>query len=138
MWLIIDKSDHTVAGTCPYRPPAGSWNLDLFDIKEWPGGEPPVHNPERGIESYDPTLGDPTWEAKAGRRASLPGAVAWLEQEADWLRGTMPAIPAMTLPELAAAAQRLARQNLRVMEVLEYYLWRLLYDELRHKEGLQR
>lgn len=131
MWLIIRLKDNAVYSTAYTEPPEGAWNPDLFAIKEWPGNEPPIHSPDEGIESYDPTLDDPAWGAKAKRRIALPNAATQLELEADWLKATIPTIPAMTLPELAATVQRLARQNLTIMEALQYYLWRFQCDKPR-------
>jgi len=54
-WLIIRRSDSTVL-CCQITDP-GDISNDKIVVKKWYGRAVPAHDPEEGVESYDPTLG---------------------------------------------------------------------------------
>jgi len=78
IWLIIRKKDRAVVGTAYREPPARVWNPDLFEIKPWPGSEPPIHDPaaDPPVKSLDPWLTATLDDVRAMRD--------WLLAACDW------------------------------------------------------
>lgn len=80
-WLIIRKSDSAVFSSQFNEPQAGEINLALFDVKPWFDTPVPVHSPDDGITSFDPTIGNAEWQAAfdawAGGDLAAAGAKQW-------------------------------------------------------------
>jgi hypothetical protein len=59
VYLVIRKSNQTVFQVhYGHDDPTGRYSKE-FEVKEWHGNVPPIHNPENNVESYDPTIGLP-------------------------------------------------------------------------------
>jgi len=84
MWLIIDRKRMTVFGVQFNKPGDGLLDMGRFEVKEWYGPAPPCHNPDEGVESYDPTVGLATdHELRLGEIEALRTRVGALEQKLD-------------------------------------------------------
>ena len=72
-WLLIRRSDSTVL-CCQITDP-GDISNDRMVVKEWHGRAVPAHDPEEGVENYDPTLGlrpdDPRLTSEMGRLRAM-------------------------------------------------------------------
>lgn len=138
MWLIIRRSDSAVVGTqAGVRPTA--WNLARFEVKEWYGAEPKIHDPAEGVESYDPTRDDPGYGIFADARDKLDeletdatAEIEWLDGQIEQLDDAIPNIPGYDVTQLRAAFQVLAEnqrrmmaENRRVIGALRYVVRRL-------------
>ena len=54
MWIIVDRTNKTVAGTAYQSPPPNAWKEDLFEVIEWLGAEPAIGSPDpRPSASWD-------------------------------------------------------------------------------------
>ena len=120
MWLIIRKSDSAVIGTqMGARPPEGAWDPDLFEVKEWYGPEPAIHNPEEDIESYDPTGGD---ESLSHARLDFDRLSTLADDELAWLEAIEPQVETMDLTQLRGVLRRLVSEN-----IYQIRAWRYLF-----------
>lgn len=130
MWLIIDPNitdpagRGAVIGTSSVEPPSSAFPAH-FLIKEWGGVEPLVHDPEDGIESYDPTVDDPGYLAFLQSRLDFDALFASADNEIAWLDSTIPNISTMTAVEVRAVVERLARENREMIKA-----WRYLFNRL--------
>lgn len=128
MWLIIRKLNGAIVGTnYHYKPTA---NEDFFEIKEWHGPEPPIHDPNpvdegEPIYSYDPTLNDPTYSAFLERRVDFDELANRAIAEIEWLNDTIPQIDTMTAAQVRGVVKRLAQENLRQIKA-----WRYIFNRL--------
>lgn len=123
MWLIIRDEDGAVVGT-NYGQVAPNAPLG-HTIKEWSRAEPAVHNPEAGVESYDPTLADPDYPIFVQARVDLDALADKAATEIAWLEETIPAIDGMTLEELRSVLKRVARENAETLRAWRYVIRRL-------------
>lgn len=123
MWLIIRKADSAVVGTNYLVAPEAS---AAFEVKEWQGAEPPIHDPDEGVESYDPTLTDPGYPAFRQSRVDFDGLADKAAVEIEWLDETIPNIPTMTGAEVRAVVHRLAREQREELRAWRYIFRRLL------------
>lgn len=123
MWLIIRREDSAVIGTQYGLKP--TWNEDLFEVKEWYGKEPPIHDPEEGIYSYDPTLDDPEYPGFTESRLDFNALADLADSEIDWLNETIPQIDVMTAERVRDVVKRLAQENLRQVKAWRYIFRRL-------------
>lgn len=122
MWLIIRKSDNAVVGTnYLVAPKVGP----LFEVKEWQGIEPPIHDPHEGVESYDPTLADPDYPAFLQNRIDFDELADKAASEIQWLNDTIPQIDTMTAAQVRDVVKRLAQENLRQINAWRYIFRRL-------------
>lgn len=122
MWLIIRESDDAVTGTnYNVAPPAPTGHR----VVEWVGDEPPIHDPDEGVFSYDPTLDDSDYPTLLDARGMFDDLETGAIAEIAWLESIIPAIDIADLTELRAILKRLAQQNLRSIKAWRY-LWRRL------------
>lgn len=122
MWLIIRESDDAVVGTnYNIAPPVP---VD-HRVVEWAGPEPPIHDPDEGIFSYDPTLTDPDYATFMAAKAAFDAMEAQAAAEIAWLEATIPTIGVAGLAEARTVLERLAEQNLLSIRAWRY-LWRCL------------
>lgn len=126
MWLIIRKSDSTMFGAQFQKPPSNAFDPAVFDVKEWYGPAPPVHNPDEGVESYDPTLDDPDYPAFRQGRIDFDTLAGKATSEIEWLNETIPAIPTMTGAEVRNVVFRIAREQREELRAWRYIFRRLL------------
>lgn len=127
MWLIVRKSDSAVIGTAYQLPPARAWDPDIFEVKEWLGPEPVIHDPDADppVYSYDPTLADPDYAAFKQARQRFDELANQANSEIVWLEDTIPQINTMTIEEVRDVVKRLARENLETLRAWRYVLRRL-------------
>lgn len=125
MWIVVRLSDNAVVGTSYSTPPDGAWNTILFDVKEWTGPEPLIHDPEESVESYDPTLTDPDYPAFLQSKVDFGALADKADAEIDWLETNIPLVDDMTLEELRTFLKRVARENQE-----EIKAWRYLFRRL--------
>ena len=114
MWIAIRLSDSAVVGTIMVRPPEGAYGLGHV-VKEWLGQEPRVHDPDNGIESYDPTTDCPGYDEAVAARLDCQDLRDKIKAELDWLTQ---AIPTITDP----ITKRLAQQNRAIIKALRYVI----------------
>lgn len=126
MWLIIRKSDGAVVGTNYLTGP--SVNEDRFEVKEWHGVEPPIHDPHADppILSHDPTLDDPGYPAFRQSRIDLVALADKADAEIEWLNETIPNIPTMTGAEVREVVLRIAREQREELRAWRYIFRRLV------------
>ncbi len=122
MWLIIRNSDNAVIGTQQREDPSVHWNVALFTVKEWFGPEPPLHDPDEGVVSLDPTLTDPDYATFTEARTIFNDLEAQAVTEILWLETAIPLIDTADLADLRTVVKRLAQENLR-----EVKAWRYLF-----------
>ncbi len=125
MWLIIRKSDSAVIGTQVGIDPSACWDATLFDVKEWSGPEPPIHDPDEDIISLDPTLADPGYSTFTEARGVFNDLEARATAEIAWLEAAIPAIDSADIATLRMVLKRLAQENLQ-----EIKAWRYLFRRL--------
>lgn len=120
MWLIIRKSDGAVIGHQRDRDPTEFWDSLRFEVKEWLGVPPPLHNPEEGVLSYDPTLSDPSYPSFLQSQIDFDEQEVMATEEIDWLNDIIPQIDTMTAAEVRNVVKRLAQENLRQIKAWRY------------------
>lgn len=117
MWLIVRKTDGAVVGVNYNKPNLSLLNQNTVEIKEWLGEEPPPHDPEMGIESYDPTLDCPDYEETAQAKLDCEDLYSRIQNELDWLN--------ITIPSMNHTVARLAKQNRASLKALRYIIKKL-------------
>lgn len=122
MWLIIRESDDAVIGTNYTREPDAPVG---HRVVEWAGPEPPCHDPDEGIFSYDPTLDDPDYSTFVDARDMFDDLEVRAATEIAWLEAAIPQVDAADLETLRAILKRLAQQNLRSIKAWRYVFRRL-------------
>jgi hypothetical protein len=120
MWLIVRKSDNAVVGTQSGIKPI--WDATLFEVKEWTGAEPPIHDPD--IPSYDPTLSDPTYPDFQQRRIDFAALKEQATNEIDWLNDNIPLVSSADLATLRAYLERVMREQRQ-----EIRAWRYIFSK---------
>lgn len=125
MWLIIRKADTAVVGTQLGIDPSAYWDSGLFDVKEWAGPEPAIHDPDEDIYSYDPTLTDLDYPTFMEARGIFNDLEAQATTEIAWLEAAIPTIDSADLATLRLVLKRIAQENLR-----EIRAWRYLFRRL--------
>lgn len=125
MWLVIRRSDGAVVGTQrgDQKP---EWDENSFEVKEWLGPEPALHDPDEGIESYDPTLDDPGYPAFRQSRIDFDALADKAATEVEWLNETIPLIPTMTGAEVRDVVHRIAKEQREELRAWRYVFRRLL------------
>jgi hypothetical protein len=119
MWLVIRKSDDAVIGTNSVDP-TGYWNAELFSIKEWNGKEPQIHDPDEGIESYDPTIDNPDWLDFISTRVDFDALAAQANNEIDWLNENIPLVVGADLETLRTFLQRVMVEQREELKAWRY------------------
>jgi len=123
MWLIIRDSDSAVVGTNyaqakPGTPPGHT-------AKEWYGAEPPLHDPEDGVESYDPTLDDPAYVELVSFHADFDALAETAANEIAWLEDALDVVDVADLATLRIILKHVLRENLGMVKAWRYVLKRL-------------
>jgi len=124
MWIIIKKSDDTVVGTHYGNRPAG-WNETLFDLKEWTGEEPPIHDPDEGVISLDPTIDNPDWTDFQASRVDFAAMALQADNQIAWLDVEIPNVPLADLSTLREYLERVMRQNRQMIKAWCYMIKRI-------------
>jgi hypothetical protein len=114
MWIICREEDGAVVGTITVKPPEGAYGKGHI-VKEWFGSEPRVHDPEKGVESYDPTIDCPGYNEAIAARLDCQDLHDKIQTELDWLNETIPAIANPVI-------KRLAQQNRAIIKALRYII----------------
>jgi len=122
-WIVIRNSDIAVISTQEdVPPPDGAWKPALFTVKEATlDRAPPLHDPDEGVESYDPTTPD---DVLGARRVDFDALADDAQAEIEWLDTAIPQIPTADLGQLRDGLQRLARQNRAQLKAWRYVLRR--------------
>lgn len=124
VYLVIRISDSTVFQVHhAHDDPTGRYG-DAFEVKEWYGPVPPLHDPDGGVESYDPTLDDPAYPDFLQSRLDLAALAEQAAGEIEWLAETIPDIDTMTAAEVRDVVRRLAQENLRMIKAWRYAIRR--------------
>jgi hypothetical protein len=76
MWVIIKIDDSTVVGTQTGEDKP-LWGAD-FEVFEWFGTEPHIHDPDDGVVSYDPRI-TATWSNVRAHRDVLLSRCDWTQ-----------------------------------------------------------
>jgi len=131
IWLVIQKQPtgpRTVFQGHRDKPAPGTYDPELFEIKEWHGPIPQIHNPddpENPVVSYDPTVDNAEWAALMQTRLDFGALADQADAEVSWLEDVIPQINTMTQEELRWVILRVAQENLRQIRA-----WRYLFRKL--------
>lgn len=122
MWLIVRDSDNAVIGTNYTISPTVSVGIT---VREWHGAEPPIHDPENGVYSYDPTLDDPDYPDFQQRRIDFDALKIQATNEIEWLNDNIPLVSSADLATLRSYLERIMREQRQEMRAWRYIFSRL-------------